>query len=50
MAANNYFPFILLSLFMAVLLRGYPYVRHEDLIKDLQEKSMEYMDEEESSE
>ena len=50
MAANNYFPFILLSLFMAVLLRGYPSVRHEDLIKDLQEKSLEYMDDEESSE
>ena len=46
-AANNYIPFILLSLFMAVLLRGYPSVRHEDLIKDLQEKSLEYMDEDE---
>ncbi|MBX2820118.1 MAG: hypothetical protein KTR29_10570 [Rhodothermaceae bacterium] len=46
MAANNYFPFLLLSLFMAVLLRGYPYVRHEDLIQDLQERSLEYMDEE----
>ena len=44
-AANNYFAFILLSLFLSVLLRGYPYVRHEDLMKDLADRSVEYSDE-----
>ena len=45
LSANNYFAFILLSLFIAVLLRGYPYVQHEDLMEDLLEKSQDYQDE-----
>ena len=47
MAARNYLAFILLTLFAAVLLRGYPYVTHEDLIEDLQEKIQDFEDEDE---
>lgn len=50
LAAKNYFAFILLSLFIAVLLRGYPYVRHEDLMKDLQDRSVDYWEEDDLSE
>lgn len=46
-AANNYLAFILLTIFAAVLLRGYPYVQHEDLMEDLREKYPDYWDEEE---
>ena len=47
MSARNYLPFILLALFSAVLLRGYPSVHLEDLMEDLREQSERYQGEEE---
>ena len=47
MASRNFIAFLLLSTFLAVLLRGYPQVRHSDLMKDLIEKQEQYSEDDE---